>query len=123
MAINPYSKGILQKIYNKYFYSLPKYYRKFYGDINHPVPNNKKILIYAAIGDMYLSPLEILMYHLLRNKGIEVYYLIYDEKIPLIELTTKKIIDNQGKDYFISKLVKKAIKNLTAAKVDFDFIG
>jgi hypothetical protein len=120
--INPYSKRILQKIYNKYFYSLPKYYKDFYKDVNYPASNNKKILLYAAIGDMYLSPVEILMYHLLRSKGVEVHYLVYDETISLIELTTKKVTSNEGKDAFMAKLVKKTKANLTAAKVDFKFI-
>ena len=122
IKINPYSKGILQKIYNKYFYSLPAYYKKFYKNINHPDSCGKKVLIYSAIGDMYLSPLEILMYHLLKSKGVEVHYLVYDENIPLIELTTKKVINNPGRDSFMSKLVKKTKDNLTAAKINFDFI-
>lgn len=120
--INPYSNRILQKIHNKYFYSLPKYYREFFKNVNHPAPNDKKILIYSAIGDMYLSPLEILIYHLLRSKGIEVHYLVYDESIPLIELTTKKVVSNEGKAAFMSKLVKKTKDNLLAANVDFKFI-
>jgi hypothetical protein len=122
MKINPYSKGIFQKVYNKYFYSQPGYYRRFYNDTNHPVPNGKKVLIYAAIGDMYISPLEILMYHLLRSKGIEVHYLVYDETIPLIELTTKKVVEGIGKEAFMSQLVEKTRNNLTAAKVEFTFI-
>jgi hypothetical protein len=122
IKINPYAKGILQKVYNKYFYSLPKYYKDFYKNANHPASTTKKILLYAAIGDMYLSPLETLMYHLLRSKGVEVHYLVYDETIPLIELTTKKVINNGGKAAFMSKLVKKTKANLTAAKVDFKFI-
>jgi hypothetical protein len=122
IEINPYSKGILQKVYNKYFYSLPKYYKIFYKNVNHPASTTKKILIYAAIGDMYLSPLEILMYHLLRSKGVEVHYLVYDDTIPLIELTTKNVVVNEGKVAFMSKLVKKTKANLTAAKVDFRFI-
>jgi hypothetical protein len=120
--INPYAKGILQKIYNKYFYSLPKYYKEFYKNVEYPATNEKKILIYAAIGDMYLSPLEILMYHLLRSRGVDVHYLIYDKNIPIIELTTEKVSENIGKSAFISKLVEKAKDNLTEAKVDFSFI-
>ena len=99
-----------------------KYLSETFKNINYPQVTKGNILLYSAIGQMYLTPLEILMYHLLRMEGYAVDYLIYDEAVPLNELITKKVLTETGKDAFWNKVVKNAARMLKAAKVKFQFI-
>ena len=86
-------------------------------------PSGKRILIYAGIGQMYISYFEIMLYHLLRKEGYTVDYLIYDEHISINELITKDVISYKGKDAFWNKDVKKAKKLLKDAGVDYTCIN
>jgi hypothetical protein len=83
---------------------------------------NKTIVIFAGIGDMYISPFEILMYHLLNKKGFKVKYLIYDNNIPANELITKAIKEEVGREIFWNKSVKNSLELLNSSNVDYDFI-
>ena len=85
-------------------------------------PQNKSIIIFAGIGHMYITPFEILMYHLLRKKGYKVKYVIYNNDIPANELITKLVNDTVGRVKFWDKSVKNAVKLLSASKVDYEFI-
>lgn len=97
------------------------YLAKFYGHIQYPVPSKGNILIYAGIGHMYLTHTEILLYHLLRKKGFQVDYYIYNEHIAINEIITQQIVKN-GKDKFWKKSIKNATSILRAAKVKYSFI-
>ena len=83
---------------------------------------NKTIIIFAGIGNMYISPFEILLYHLLRKKGYKVKYLIYSKEIKANEVITKSVNDLIGKDKFWNRSVNKAIKLLNISNVEFEFI-
>jgi len=52
---------------------------------------DKNIVIFSGIGKMYITPFEILIYHLLRIKGYKLSYLIYNNDIPINELITKEV--------------------------------
>ncbi len=71
---------------------------------------------------MYLSPIEVLLYHLFLAKGFDVEYYIYDEKIPINEVITKDRIEKYGKERFWSTSVRNAERLLKASKVDYQFI-
>jgi hypothetical protein len=96
-----------------------KYYQSFFSDIDYPKPSKGKILIYSGVGHMYMTPVEILIYHLLKKEGFEVDYCIYDESIPLNEVITKERVESIGKDKFWNKSVKNARGILNAANVNF----
>jgi hypothetical protein len=96
-----------------------KYYQSFFSDIDYPKPSKGKILIYSGVGHMYMTPVEILIYHLLKKEGFEVDYCIYDESIPLNEVITKERVESIGKDKFWNKSVKNARRILNAANVNF----
>ena len=83
---------------------------------------DKSIIIFAGIGYMYLSPFEILLYHLLRKKGYKVKYLIYNKEIKANEVITKSVNDLIGKDKFWIRSVNKAIKLLNTSNVEYEFI-
>jgi hypothetical protein len=78
-----------------------------------------KILMYVGIGHMYLTPLEILMYHLLIDEGYEVDYLIYDENVAANEVITKEVIETQGKNKFWKRSVTNARRILKASNVRY----
>lgn len=121
--INPFTNELLFKVYGKIFKPETKYYDLFFKSVNHPNSVKGKILMYVGIGDMFLSPVEMVMYHLLKNQGYDVDYLIYDESIPLNEVITKDRVQSQGKDIFWNKSVKKARKNLSAAQINYSIIN
>lgn len=124
-SINFTSKyNTLDKVVNKLFgsYYEKQYYKSFFDDIKYPPSNKGRILMYVGIGHMYLTPMEIIVYHMLKKKGYEVDYLIYDEKIPINEIITKEQIEKQGKDKFWNKSVKNAKKVLGATNVSYEFI-
>ena len=121
--INPFSNELAIKAYRKLFKPEFKYYSSFFKSIEATTSRKGKILMYVGIGDMFLSPVEMAMYHLLKSKGYEVDYLIYDETIPINEVITKERVITQGKDVFWNKSVKKAQKNLVAAQIDYAVIN
>ena len=84
---------------------------------------DKSIIIFAGIGYMYLSPFEILLYHLLRKKGYKVKYLIYDKEIKANEVITKSVNDLIGKDKFWIRSVNKAIKLLNCSRPQYKHLN
>lgn len=102
--------------------SVVQHYKSFYKDITHSPGNGKRVLMYVGIGNMYLTPVEILMYHLFRSKGYSVDYVIYDSSITINELITKDVTTSVGKDKFWNQSVKTANNILKAAKVDYQVI-
>ncbi len=122
--------GTVQKenTYKRFYYKLfnnllkKKYFKKFYNEIEHVKPTKGKILLYAGIGHMYITPIEILMYHLLRKQGYQVDYFIYDETVAANEVITKQVVENQGKEKFWRHSVANAKRILNAAKIPYQFI-
>ena len=117
-------KNLIAKIGNKIAGNFfeEKYYRQFYKNMAYPKATRGKVLMYAGIGHMYLTPLEILMYHLLRTKGFEVDYYIYDESVAANEVITKERVATQGKEKFWNHSVANAKRILNAAGVTYKFI-
>ena len=85
-------------------------------------PNGRRILQYVGIGSMYLTPTEILLYHLFRSHGFEVDYLVYGPTIPINEVITREREQKQGKDKFWNKSCADGERMLRAAGVDFQMI-
>jgi len=117
-------KKIARKVYRRIIgsYFEVRTYSKFYKNTIRKEGDKGNILIYAGIGYMYLTPIEILFYHLLSNKGYSVDYLIYDENIEINELITADIIEKKGKDKFWNRSVQRAKRILSAAGVNYTFI-
>jgi hypothetical protein len=117
-------KGLTGKIWNKLAgkYLEDKYYRDFFKDVVFPAPTKGKLLLYAGIGHMYITPIEMLMYHLLRKQGYEVDYFIYDETVAANEVITKQVVETQGKEKFWKQSVANAKRVLNAAKIPYQFI-
>ncbi|MBT5492295.1 hypothetical protein HOK00_08735, partial [bacterium] len=84
---------------------------------------DKNIVIFSGIGKMYITPFEILIYHLLRIKGYKLSYLIYNNDIPINELITKEVKDNIGAKKFWRREVNSSIHFLENANVKFEFIS
>ena len=115
---------IYKKIKNKFnTYKINKHVRYFFKNIKLKKANGKKVLIYAGIGDMYISYFEILLYNILKKEGYDVEYLIYNKDIPINEIITKEVIDNIGKDKFWNNSVNNSIKLLKRARVNYEFIS
>jgi len=119
--------SIFSRVRNKVFnrYKELNYYRKFFSAVDHDSEGalqTKRVLMYVGIGHMYLTPLEIMMYHILRSKGYQVDYYIYDESVQANEVITKQVIETQGKDKFWRKSVHNARKVLHASKVEYKYI-
>lgn len=116
-------KEIAQKINRRILrpYQEIRLYNNFYKKPTSEKNGKGNILIYAGIGYMYLTPVEILLYHLLSDNGYNVDYLIYDENVEINELITAAVVKN-GKDKFWNNSVKRAKKILSAAGVNYSFI-
>ena len=71
---------------------------------------------------MYLTPVEILFYHLLRDRGFEIDYIVYDDTISHNEITTKDRLDQEGSTFW-QRSVKKGLTNLKAARVDYQLLS
>ncbi len=121
--INPFRNELLFKLYEKLFNPELKYYNSFFKTVIHPKANKGKILMYVGIGGVYFSPIEMIMYHLLKIQGYDVDYLIYDETIPINEVITHERVHSQGKDIFWNRSVKKFQKNLSAAQINYSIIN
>lgn len=123
-SIIPVKNNFLFRLFRKagHEYFEKSYLKDFFKNIEYPNPDKGNVLIYAGIGHMYITPLEILMYHLLKKEGYHVDYLIYDENVPLNEVITEERINNPGKDKFWNKSVTNAERFLNSANVKYDFI-
>lgn len=86
-----------------------------------PTPSGR-VLQYVGINSMYLTPMEILLYHLLRQRGYEVDYLIYDQAVPINEILTKHREETQGREAFFAKSYANGQRLLEAGNVDFQHI-
>ncbi|MGI9496010.1 MAG: hypothetical protein ACR2NK_08165, partial [Mariniblastus sp.] len=116
---------MLRKIKNRLLGKPPAavLIRHFFSEHTPPkIESSNRVLQYVGIGSMYLSPLEILLYHLLRKAGFEVDYLVYDESIPINEVITKERETTQGKDKFWKKSCKHGRQMLDAGKVPYQSI-
>lgn len=114
---------LLSRIKREYKKKLQSaYLSKTYSKLNYPPATKGSVLMYVALGYSYLTPLETLMYHLLRLEGYDVDYLIYDNSVPLNELTNKKILTEIGKDKFWNGVVKESERILKASNVNYSFI-
>ncbi len=108
----------------KKFYSarISRLLSEFYSNVNHPDPTKGKVLLFAGIGSMYLSPLELLLYHLLRAQGISVDYFVYDENVLFNEITTREREISEGRLHFTQRSYHDGRRLLNAAGVDFKHI-
>ena len=102
--------------------STIQHYKSYYKGLTYGPTNGKRLLMYVGIGNMYLTPVEVLMYHLFRSRGYEVDYVIYDRSIQINELITKDVTTSVGKRKFWNQSVQKATKILQAARVNYQVI-
>ena len=86
-----------------------------------PAPGGR-VLQYVGISSMYLTPMEILLYHLLRQRGYEVDYLVYNPSVPINEILTKEREETQGRDKFFAKSCTNGERLLKAGQVDYQYI-
>jgi hypothetical protein len=119
---------MIAKIKNKFaFYlqqiKIKKQLKLIFTNYDLDKFNDRSIIIFAGIGHMYISPFEILMYHLLRKKGFEVKYLIYNKDIPVNEVITQTVIKKIGRKNFWNKSVDNATKLLSSSNVKYEFIN
>ncbi|GAA0193100.1 hypothetical protein GCM10009122_56050 [Fulvivirga kasyanovii] len=98
-------------------------YKRFYKGHVEDSSGSKRILMYVGIGSMYLTPFEISIYHLLQQKGYQVDYYIYDDKITINEVITKDRYEQEGSEKFWRRAYKDAIQKLKASKVEYKFIN
>lgn len=95
------------------------YYHLFFKNTKRTKKNNGlNIIIFSGIGDMYITPLEILIYHALRFKGHNVKYLINNSS-RLNELVNSKIYERREAVQLLSETYKNAKKFLKSANVEY----
>ncbi len=82
---------MLKKILN--YKRDEKILRHFFSSLPSVNTTKGKVLQYVGISNMFLTPVEILVYHLLRQKGFDVDYMVYDDTIPIFETVTCKTPD------------------------------
>jgi hypothetical protein len=116
--------NIIDRIYRKLTrpFAEARYYSNFFSDLRHPAPTKGRILLYVGIGHMYLTPLEVLLYHLLRDEGYEVDYYVYDETVTANEVVTKSVVETMGRKRFWKNSVRNARRTLDAAGVTYNTI-
>ncbi len=96
--------------------------KRFFTPSAHAEMTKGKVLQYVGISSMYLTPLEILIYHLLRKTGFDVDYMIYDEAVPINEVITKEREEVQGKEKFWNKSCRNGRRLLSAAGIKYEVI-
>ena len=123
-AIIPAVPEVLQKAIAKLAYRplLQSYLRGFFKTAKPGPSNGKRVLLFAGIGAMYVSPVEMLIYHLLRREGYEVDYLVYDATIPTCEVVTRQVVAEGRKEALLKSLEEDAVAQLSAAKVDYTIV-
>lgn len=97
-------------------------YERFFNGIEPKVSSGRRVLMYVGIGSMYLTPVEVLIYHILRQFGFTVDYMIYDESLPMNEVVTKERAEVYGAAKFWGKCCRSAYRQLRAARVDYEKI-
>ena len=95
---------------------------RFYSGVQHKSPHRGRVLMHVGIGNMYLTPVEILLYHLLKARGYQVDYCIYDSTIPINEVITKSRLANDSNHLFWRRSVRKAKIILSICGVKYQFI-
>lgn len=96
---------------------------RFYQGIpDSPKPPVGRVLHYVGIGSMYHTPLEILMYHGLRQRGFEVDYYIYGPTPCLNEITTRAVVEGEGLSEFWKRSYSDAAEMLRLGKVNYQLI-
>jgi len=100
-----YSKNqLVGKLQNLFFkrHFESKYCQEFFSGAEEGLSNGKTAVIYAGIPYMYITPFEVLLYKILRSRGWNVIYLIYDNNVEYHELTTSKFSYQQRKQFVAS---------------------
>lgn len=118
---------LLEKVLRKLAgsYLEKSYYRSFFQPNEKPTEekeSNKRILLYSGISSMYLTPVEILFYHSLKQQGFDIDYLVYDQSVTYNEITTKERRDSEG-DVFWHRSVQHGLSLLDAANVSYQTIS
>ncbi len=72
---------------------------------------------------MYLTPLEILLYHSFRARGVQVEYCIYDRSVIANEVITRERATNIGRRQFWNEVVAQSEILLKGAGVNYELIG
>lgn len=123
-TIIPAVPEVLQKAINKYSYKplLVRYLRRFYKGVEPGPSNGKRVLLFAGLGAMFISPVETLIYHLLRKEGYEVDYMVYDASIPTCEIVTRQVVSEGKKAQMLQTLEADSIAQLSAANVAYRFV-
>ena len=110
------TRWFLPLVFRKSFVRQRKVYKRFFKELPDYKDNGGHVLMYVGIGNMFLTPLEILIYHILRKEGWRVDYVVYDDKITLNEVVTKERWERLGTRFWkVSARMSKAL--LKAAKV------
>ncbi|MDA8964592.1 hypothetical protein N9H09_00260 [bacterium] len=94
--------------------------RRFFSNVNHSEPSKGRIMQFVGISSMYLTPVEILINHLLRQRGYNVDYVVYDETVSIFETITKKTRNPEAAPKRTWKIGKRLLK---AAKVPYTKIS
>ena len=115
---------MLKRLLNKVTRSAgnEKLLKAFFANPPKTDGSSGSVLHYVGIGSMYLTPVEVLFYHLLRKHQFNVDYLIYDESIPINEVITKEREERTGKDKFWNSSCRDAVNFLDAANVEHETI-
>ena len=108
---------MLKRIIN--FRSDEKILRHFFANTPKATQVRGRVLLYVGISSTFLTPLEILIYHLLKQKGFEVDYLVYDGSIPIYEHVTK---ESENPKNIPRKTWRYGKSRLKAAKVPYQNI-
>ncbi len=111
--------SLLQSVRFRFlFLKKLRYFKSFFSNSPAGSEGKGRILLYAGIPDMYLSPYEILFYHLLKMRGYKVDYAVYDEKIPINELITEAAMRKKGKDAHWNPLVRNGMRMLSSSGIE-----
>lgn len=123
-SIYPIENKFLYKGLKRFLYRNleSSYLKDFYKNVAYPPPTKGNALIYAGIGYMYMTPIEVLLYHRLRLEGYAVDYMVYGKDVQLNEVITLERIKTKGKDLFWNESVNDAENFLRAANVPFQNI-
>lgn len=123
-SIIPTKYDFIQRLVNKFLYKKRelRHYQRFYRGVSYLEAGNKRVLIYAGLGYMYMSPVEVLLYHLLRKEGYGVDYLIYDSTIPTCEIITEQVVNDGKKKDLLKDLERNSVLLLNSAGVKYHIV-
>lgn len=95
--------------------------KKLFSEYSKKNITSQKVLMHIGIGKMFLTPFEILFYHILKKEGFMVDYLIYDHQIPINELMTLERYEKYG-DNLYKRNFENAKNTLENANVKYQVI-